>query len=655
MLVYQATKSEFMDDVERDVIVEHISRAFEQRVHRTSPGEVRSWQNSMQHMYKVLNSAEIPGTCGVAIEFGVPYTSSRIDFLLTGSATLALPEPTYDAAVIIELKQWAELEAVDGKDDLVRTFVGRANRVVPHPSYQAWSYARMIEDYNEAVRNEQIVLLPCAYLHNYYASDAGDPLYDPRYADSLESAPAFCAGDVFRLRAFICRHITRGDDGAVLYRIESGRLKPSKSLQDALTGMLEGNDEFVMIDDQKVVFETALELARQSRADHQKRVMIVRGGPGTGKSVVAVNLLVRLTADGLVGQYVSKNSAPRNVYSRLLRARKRTKAYIDNLFRGSGNYYAVTRDSFDALVIDEAHRLNEKSGLYGNLGDNQTRELIEAARFTIFFIDESQRVTLSDAGNAAEIRLLAERAGASVEEMELASQFRCNGSDSYLEWLDDALGIRAAGDVDFAGFDYDFQVFDDPNELMAAIVERNADRNKARVVAGYCWEWPKATRGSRAAGHVRIPEHGFAKSWNLDSTNVWAIDDDSVDQVGCVHTSQGLEFDYVGVIIGDDMRFEHGDVITDRSKRAKTDASLKGLGTIAKTDPERADRIADEIIRNTYRVLMTRGMKGCYVFCTDPALAEHFRSLMPEPGGRVVYPTAATGDAPLAAEDPMEG
>jgi DUF2075 family protein len=655
MLVYQATKSEFMDDVERDVIVDHISRAFEQRVHGTNPAEVRSWQNSMQHMYKVLNSPDIPNTCGVAIEFGVPYTSSRIDFLPTGTAAPQLEEPSYDAAVIIELKQWSELQAVDGKDDLVRTFVGKANRVVTHPSYQAWSYARMIEDYNEAVRNEQIVLLPCAYLHNYHAAPDGDPLFDARYAESLASAPAFCAGDVFKLRAFICRHITRGDDGAVLYRIESGRLKPSKSLQDALSGMLEGNDEFVMIDDQKVVFETAAELARLSRSDGRKRVMIVRGGPGTGKSVVAVNLLVRLTAEEMVVQYVSKNSAPRNAYSRLLRARKRTKAYIDNLFRGSGAYYDMPSDSFDTLVVDEAHRLNERSGLYGNLGNNQTQELIDAARFSIFFIDERQRVTLKDAGSVAEIRRLAERAGAEIQEMALASQFRCNGSDSYLDWLDDALDIRPAADREPADCDYDFRVYDDPNDLMAAVVARNGERSKARVVAGYCWEWPTKTRGNRTAGHVSIPDHDFAKSWNLDSTTTWAIDDDSVDQVGCVHTSQGLEFAYVGVIIGDDMRFEHGHVVTDRSKRAKTDASLKGIGTIAKTDPQRADQVADEIIRNTYRVLMTRGMKGCFVYCTDAALAAHLKSLWPRSSAGAAYVPMPSDGSQRAAEDPLEG
>jgi len=174
-------------------------------------------------------------------------------------------------------------------------------------------------------------------------------------------------------------------------------------------------------------------------------------------------------------------------------------------------------------------------------------------------------------------------------------------------------------------------------------------------VAGYCWDWPMKTRGSRAAGHVSIPEYGFAKSWNLDSTTTWAIDDDSVDQIGCVHTSQGLEFGYVGVIIGDDLRLEDGRVVTDRTGRAKTDASLKGIGVIAKTDPERADHIADEIIRNTYRVLMTRGMKGCYVYCTDAALAEHLRASAPSRATGVPYSPARAASEPLAAEDPLEG
>lgn len=638
MLVYQATKSEFMDHVDRDVIVERISDAFRQRVHRPADNEVRSWRNSMQYMYKVLNTDRIPATCGVAIEFGVPYTGSRIDFLLTGRESAA-----DESAVIIELKQWDKLETVDGKDGIVRTFVGGGHREVSHPSYQAWSYARMIEDYNEAVRDAQVVMQPCAYLHNY-SLVANDPLLDPRYGEHLEKAPAFCSGDVPRLRDFICGRIKLGDDGEVLYRIESGKLRPSKSLQDALTGMLAGNDEFVMIDDQKVVFETALELARQSHTTGRKNVLIVRGGPGTGKSVVAVNLLVRLTAEDMVCQYVSKNSAPRHVYSRLLQAHHK-KAFIQNLFKNSGAYLEAPRNGFDALVVDEAHRLNEKSGMFKNLGENQIAEIVDASKFSVFFIDENQRVTIKDIGTVDDIRQLAKRAGGDVYETSLNSQFRCNGSDSYLEWLDDAIGIQPAENGRTPNLDYDFRVFDDPNEMFAAIALENARNNKSRVVAGYCWEWPTASKGDPDRHDVAIPEWGFAKSWNLDTTTTWAIDPDSVHQIGCIHTAQGLEFDYVGVIIGDDMRLEDGRVVTARTSRAKSDQSLRGLKEIEKEDPARAQRLADEMIRNTYRVLMTRGLKGCFVFCTDPALVEYFRMQMPR-----TY-TPALRNPLLAAED----
>lgn len=652
MLVYQATKREFMDDVDGDVLVENITRAFEQRVSKAPSNQVLAWQNSMQHMYRVLNTPDIPSDCGVAIEFNVPYTSSRIDFVLTGSAAPKLPEPSYDAAVIIELKQWQEANATT-KDGIVTTRFSRGVKEAPHPSYQAWSYAQMIENYNEAVRDEEIVLLPCAYLHNYKVADSDDPLLDERYAPYWSQAPVFGKGDVFSLRAFICRHIARGDDGSLLFRIDSGRLRPSKSLQDALAGMLDGNDEFVMIDDQKLVFEGALELAREARDTGRKRVMIVRGGPGTGKSVVAVNLLVRLTADDMVVQYVSKNSAPRNVYSFMLRSGRRSKAYIDGLFNGPGRFHELAKNSFGALVVDEAHRLVGK-GAYMYRGESQVKDLVDAAHFSVFFIDESQRVTTADTGAVADIKMHARRAGARVVEAELSTQFRCDGSDEYLRWLDDVLGIRSSDEPVPGALAYDFRVFDDPNKLHDAIVERNETANKSRVVAGYCWEWDKETRSNTAAHDIVLEEHGFRKSWNLDSTSTWAIDAGSVDEIGCVHTCQGLEFDYVGVIIGDDLRFEDGRVVTDSTRRAKSDKSLKGLKKLAKTDPERADAIADEIIRNTYRVLMTRGMKGCYVYCTDAALAAHLWASLPAPAGAARYNTAVHQSGPFAAEDRPE-
>lgn len=412
----------------------------------------------------------------------------------------------------------------------------------------------------------------------------------------------------------------------MLYRIENGRIRPSKSLQDALAGMLKGNREFLMIDEQKLVYETALHMAQESHKDGRKRVFVVKGGPGTGKSVLAVNLLVQLSRKDMVCHYVTKNQAPRSVYAVKLKG-SMTKASVDNLFKGSGVYVESPANEVDVILADEAHRLNEKSGLYANEGENQVMEIIRAARFPVFFIDERQRIHVRDIGSIRLIRDFAEAMDAEVIEMELASQFRCNGSDGYLAWVDDVLGVRETANADDFELAYDLRILDDPHELRRLIFEKNRENasNRSRILAGYCWEWEKAGRGNPDAMDIRIPEHEFAMSWNMDSTSTWAIDPESVREAGCIHTSQGLEFDYVGVIIGPDLRHENGRIVTDGTKRASTDASLKGFKTLMKKDPQQAMKVADEIIRNTYRTLMTRGQKGCFVYCVDKALGAYFR------------------------------
>lgn len=407
-------------------------------------------------------------------------------------------------------------------------------------------------------------------------------------------------------------------------RIDQGKIKPSKSLQDALSNMLKGNEEFVMIDDQKVVYEQALTYARECIKNHEKGVFIIQGDLGTGKSVLAINLLVKLIEDDYLAMYVTINSAPRDVYAAKLKKSMR-KTAIDNLFKGSGSFYSAEENEFDVLIVDEAHRLNEKSGLFQNLGENQVKELVNSAKFTIFFIDEAQRVTLKDIGSVELIKHYANELGVTVFEGELASQFRCSGSDGYIAWLDDVLGIRETANTNDLGMDYDFQVFDDPNELLVNIEEKNAEKNKSRMMAGYCWNWPKEGRSNREVHDIKIDEHNFGISWNLDNS-IWAISEHSVHEAGCIHTTQGLEFEYAGVIIGDDLQYREGAVVTDYTKRAKTDQSLKGIKMLAKENPEKAQKIADEIIRNTYRTLMTRGQKGCYVYCTDPALNDYLKS-----------------------------
>ena len=625
MIVYEGIKSGFINDVDLGIIADKIRNKYIEVVKkRPSVPEFNSWKNSMQYMRGVLSDCEIPNNTGIAIEYNIPPTGCRIDFMISGY------KQDKSNVVIIELKQWDKVTEVREMDGIykVNTYTGGGMRDVNHPSYQAMTYANLIRDYNEAVQLKDINVVPCAYLHNYYFED-DDTLKSSTYKEYTDKAPLFGHNDVVNLRNFIKRYIKTGDDGNILYEIDHGRIRPSKMLQDSLKNMLNGSKEFYMIDNQKVVYEYALRNAIDTVSRNEKNVMIVRGGPGTGKSVLAVNLLVELNNRNMTCFYVTKNAAPRSVYSSKLRG-DFTQTYINHLFQGSGSFIDEERNKLDCLVVDEAHRLNAKSGMFQNKGENQIKEIINAAKFSIFFIDENQKVTLKDIGSEDLIKKFAHEAGAGIYTFDLDSQFRCNGSDGYIAWLDRVLDIKDTANLDINGFDYDFKVFDDPNEMRKAIEEKNRINNKSRIVAGYCWEWPTGnTRKDTNYHEIKIPEKNFEISWNLESGEDFAIGSTSINEAGCIHTVQGLEFDYVGVIIGDDLRYENGRIITDYTKRAKSDNSLKGINKISKEDGiEVANKIADLIIKNTYRTLMTRGMKGCYVYCTNKKLSDYLKDIL---------------------------
>ncbi|RCW63388.1 hypothetical protein DFR57_11855 [Saliterribacillus persicus] len=515
------------------------------------------------------------------------------------------------------------MEKVEGKEAIVKTYLNKGNRETTHPSYQASSYASLIKDYNKNAQKEKMQLYPCAYLHNYI-TQKNDPLSDNIHSFYSEQAPIFVKRDSQKLRSFIKRHITIGDNKENLYKIEKGKIRPSKSLQDALNQMLKGNQEFTIIDDQKVVYEQAVYMAEKAVRTGAKQVLVVNEGPGTGKSVLAINLLVELTKRNMVSQYVTKNAAPRNVYATKLKQDFR-KGNIDNLFKGSDNYVDSPENEFDALVVDEAHRLNKKSGMFRHLGENQTKEIIHASKFSIFFIDERQKVTINDSGSLDQIKHFADDTNASIETMNLESQFRCNGSDAYLAWIDDVLQIRETANSHYIGGEYDFRIFDDPHQLKAEITKLNEYNNKSRIVAGYCWNWDKKGKEKSEYDDIVFPEYDFRMSWNLGNTATWTIDKESINEAGCIHTCQGLEFDYVGVIVGGDLRSRDGEIITDHMQRANTDRELFGIKKMLKEKPEEAAEIADEVIRNTYRTLMTRGQKGCFIYCTDKALSDYFK------------------------------
>lgn len=618
MIIYSGTKQEFLGHVLGGDIKQRIITAYKGSAGGSvSPNEANSWQNSLMYMNNVVNTQAIPDEAGIAIEYKIPRSNRRIDFMISG-----LDEERNRTVIVIELKQWQSAEKTD-KDGIVSTVLGRGIRETSHPSYQAWSYVMLLRDFNAGIEEFDIQLYPCAFLHNFPVEES-DQISDGFYAEYLDKAPLFFRSDAQKLREFITTNVKYGDSKEAIYQIESGVIKPSKNLADYLSSLLKGNQEFVMIDDQKLVYETALQMAKQSSPD-RKKVLIVEGGPGTGKSVVAINLLVEFTKERKLAQYVTKNSAPRAVYESKLKGSFK-KSHISNMFKGSGSFHAAEANTYDALVVDEAHRLNAKSGMYSNLGENQIKEIINAAPFSVFFIDEDQKVTLKDIGEIDEIRRWAKHFGAEVVQLELASQFRCNGSDGYLSWLNGALEISETANEDLVDIEYDFKVFNTASELRDKIYAKNKLNNKARLVAGYCWDW--VSKKQKNLDDIVLDGGKLSAKWNLtEDGSLWILKPNSVSEIGCIHTCQGLEVDYVGVIIGPDMVVRNGRVITDPSKRAKTDQSLRGLPGLRKIEPEYAELTADSIIKNTYRTLMTRGARGCYIYCTDEETQAYFSEL----------------------------
>ena len=617
MLAYLAIKDQFLKDAPRieDIVKSEVKRRLG---HNVGDAEYASWRNSLGNaMYHAMNTTDIPGDAGVAIEYRVNGRAFRIDFMLSGKNASGK-----ESLVIVELKQWTNVE-FSKLSEHVYTFLGGGMRDTPHPSYQAWSYLSHLKMYNEYIYDTGVSVNACAYLHN-----CEDPtvVNASRYEEKLREVPVFIKGQGPELRSMISANIKEGTGTALLERIDAAVIRPSQQLAEAVGSMLKGHEEFVLLDEQKTVLEKIVNATNDSLTG-QKRVIVISGGPGTGKSVISINALARLTGQRLNARYVTPNAAPRAVFESKLK-KIFGKADIKSLFSGSGSFTETSAESFDTLIVDEAHRLKMKSGMFKNLGENQVKEIIKSTHTSVFFIDEAQKVTWSDVGEISMIEEQAGLAGALVERLELTSQFRCGGSDDYMAWLDETLGVHADTAHYFSRDKFDFQIFDSPVELHKTIKVKNKINNKSRVVAGYCWDW--ISKNNPNLSDITIDEFGYKATWNLTSDgSEWIISPKSVEEVGCIHTCQGLEVDYIGVIIGKDLIAIDGVLTTDPSARAKTDKSLAGYKKELKADPISAQIKADEIIRNTYRTLMSRGMKGCYVYFVDPETAEHFKKLLP--------------------------
>ena len=618
MIVYNDIKRQFVNDVKDNSIADKILDAIKMRgLNAGHEKEYSSWQNSMQFMRNIVDDSEIDDEVRICIEYNIPLTSKRVDFIIAGADNSGK-----DNIIIVELKQWQKAEVVaDDMHYCVRTYVANTDRIVCHPSYQAYSYSCFLRNYSQSLTDDNINLIPCAYLHNYQP-EYRQTLSNPIYQEWTEIAPFFIKNEVSAFSEFVKKHITKkSSKGDLLYLIDHGRLRPTKALQDSLASMVKGNKEFMLLDEQAVCFDMCLKTMNQCLKDRKKRTIIIQGGPGTGKSVLAVNLLMKYINQSLNASYVTKNSAPREAFLKLLTKSDAKKLVnIKQLFRSPFNLSKCDVNGYDCLIVDEAHRLVKK--MYGDWnGENQVKECINASLLSIFLLDEDQAVTTKDIGSIDEVRYWCKELGSRLiitDETKLISQFRCNGSDAYIQFIDEIL-LRHEESiaVDLSELNFDFKVFDNPNEMRDALREKNRINNKTRMVAGYCYDWNVKHR--RGDWDILL-EDNFKAKWNLENDKVWAINPDSFEEIGCIHTAQGLEFDYVGVFIGKDMTYNPVTRSIETHREAiSNDDNSSGIRSAAPAK-------AHQLILNTYKTLLTRGQKGCYVYCEDPELRKHIKS-----------------------------
>lgn len=619
MIVYNDTLEKFKSDVILNLISDKIlQKMAEANINGGQDAEFRSWQNSLNFMKNVLDDNEIPNDSNVAIEYQVPRTSKRVDFIIYGADA-----NNTNNVIVVELKQWEKVEKVDNEMlHSVRAYTGGAVRMVNHPSYQAYSYSVFIKNASEVVQEDDIHIIPCAYLHNYHENYV-DQLNDKIFECWYKEAPFFIKNQVLDLRNFIKKYICKkSPDGDLLYKIDNGRIKPSKALQDCLVSLMKGNKEFMLLDEQAVVYDMCIKTMNQCLKDMKKRTIVIQGGPGTGKSVLAVNLLKAFVAKSLNAAYVTKNSAPREAYLKLLsKSDLKKEVNIKQLFRSPFGLCHSPSNFYDCLIVDEAHRLVKQ--MYGDFqGENQIKECINASLLTIFMIDEDQRITTKDIGSVEEIKKYALELNSRVimsDETKLVSQFRCNGSEQYIQFINNLLEIGESVDLDLFELNFDIQLFDNPNKMRDELRKLNQINNKARMVAGYCYDWD--VKHHRGDFDIYL-EDGFKAKWNLETDKIWAINPSSFEEVGCIHTAQGLEFDYVGVFIGQDLRYDETNnrIITDQTKISRDDktSGIRSCGYA----------LSRKLIQNTYKTLLTRGQKGCFIYCEDKALLKHISKML---------------------------
>lgn len=622
MILYSDTVGNFINSCQgpNPVIGQLLLDKFKaQHIGGGSNSEYNSWIHSLPKVAEALKDNAIPKEAGVGVEYKLIDTKQRVDFLIFGN-----DNENNENVILIELKQWSEARKSALRDYVV-TNGGHGVDDYWHPSYQAMNYANIMKDFNEYIYTNKVQVNACSYLHNMpegyeviLKSEKNFPL--------VHEAPTFLKDDQKKLTEFISKYIKKPYSHNTLYEIDSSRIRPSEGFSKMVADAIEGEPFFSYDAEQAYSVSKIVSEVQEALEKGERRTIIVRGGPGSGKSIVAINALGQLMnpKDGSPRRnacYVTANFTPRTYYGDVLTKKK--KKDIKELFKTPAAFAKSAAYDFDCVIVDEAHRmLKWKFGWGIGKGVDVIDRLFNASRVNVFLIDEDQVVTTSDDLSIKQIKEYAAKYGSKVIEddrMILSSQFRCVGGEQYISFVNHFLGYNS-DPVSLKGMKYKLKIMDSMKDMMKEWQTLWDSGHQMRLMAGYTHEWVSQYEPDKYDFEY---DDGINLRWNIKKADRAAVLDETQKMnVFCIHTIQGLEVEYAGVIIGKDLTYnkETGKIEFHKEMIAHTD-SASGIRTA--NEP-----LAEKLIRNTYKVLLTRGVKGTFIYAEDDALREYLKQLI---------------------------
>lgn len=617
MQLYQGTANSFIMETTRNKIAGDLSNAyFSYFGYFPSFEEKMSWQNSLRAIKDIFLHAGLNDQ-GISLEYFLPSSSKRLDCMVCGKN-----KEEEETALIIELKQWEKCFSCQDDKEVV-TRIGGEEREMLHPSAQVKGYKDHLRNFVEVFyQKNPIQLDSCVYLHNY-EYEKNDPILDKKFSSLIKDGPLFCSRDYERLTRYIKERVSYGEGVSTLEKRNKSRKKPSIKLLDEAYDTIRKNSAFVLLDEQQVVFDHVMGIIKKGFSDKDKKhVLIIKGGPGTGKSVIAMNLLGELYRMHKWAEYVTGSASFTESYKKAIGGVAR------DLFHYT-NSYVQQVDTIDCLIVDEAHRLRERApaGGYGSRiysGKPQVQEIIDACHVAVFFVDDDQQVKPDEVGSSKYIREHALALGCDVWEEQLRIQFRCSGNDGFVRWIENTLGLHQTANVMLEKRDdYEFRICSSPEEMEEKLKEKMALGNTARIVSGFVFPWSKVTSyqdeipNDVVIGNYKRPWNLKVKKDNLPSSKLWAYSPEGFSQIGCIYSVQGFEFDYIGVIFGNDIVYDLDQGRWVPKRENEHDGSLKRI---------KSDEVYLKLVKDVYRVLLSRGMKGCYVYFMDKDTERFVRS-----------------------------